>query len=69
MKKPAVLQRLGDELAALPEEKRFGSGWIAGTLALVSGATALLMMIAMRYPAIFTTPQLAVIRDSAGFRP
>lgn len=69
MKKPAVLKRLGDELAAAPEERRFGSGWIAGTLALVSGATALLMMIAMRYPAIFTTPELAVIRDSAGFRP
>lgn len=48
MKKPAVLKRLGDELAAKPEERRFGSGWIAGTLALVSGATALLMMIALR---------------------
>src|SRR5262245_10644031 len=65
----SLLARLRAELEAPRERRPFGSGWIAGTLGIVAGIAALLMVVALRHPSLFTMPELAVIRDSALFRP
>lgn len=64
-----VRTKLRSELEAPREERPFGSGWLSGTLGLLAGSAALLMVIALRYPGLFTTPELAVVRESAFFRP
>lgn len=60
-------QALGRELEAPRSERPFGSGWIAGTLALLAGLCALLLTLALRHPGLLTVPQLSVIRDQPWF--
>ena len=53
-----------------PRSRRpFGSGWLSGSIAILAALTSLLMVVALRYPRLFLTPDLAVIRDSVFFRP
>src|SRR5262245_5812622 len=49
--------RLLAELEIPKELRRFGSGWISGTLALAAAVAALLMVVALRYPALLTHPE------------
>ncbi|WP_293867597.1 sterol desaturase family protein [uncultured Alsobacter sp.] len=65
----AVRQKLRSELETPRAQRPFGSGWLSGTLGLLAGAAALLMVVALRYPTLFTTPELAMVRGSAFFRP
>ncbi|MCE4224747.1 sterol desaturase family protein [Methylobacterium sp. C25] len=50
-------------------ERPFGSGWLSGSAALLCAITANLMVVALRNPDLLTTPELAMVRDSALFRP
>lgn len=65
----SYLARLGAELERPRSERPFGSGWLSGAGGLLAGITAILMVIALRNPDLLTVPQLALVRDSALFRP
>ncbi|GHA57437.1 sterol desaturase [Amylibacter ulvae] len=49
-------------------ERPFGSGWLSGTLSLICGVAALALAIVLRYPHLFSTPDLAVIHEFIPFR-
>ena len=50
------------------EERPFGSGWLSGSLSLVCGIAALALAIILRYPQLFSTPEMAVIHEYIPFR-
>ena len=62
------LAQLMRDLEAPVEVRRFGSGWFAGFFALLFGVSGFAMVLALRFPALLTTPELAIIRDWSGFR-
>ena len=67
MSKPSIRQKLRSELETRPEERRFGSGWLSGTLAFLLGAGCLLLVICRAFPGVFITPQLQVIFNNPWF--
>ncbi|HEX5183749.1 MAG TPA: sterol desaturase family protein [Allosphingosinicella sp.] len=62
------LDALGEDLEAPIELRRFGSGWFAGFFALVLAVAGFGFVVALRWPGWFATPELARLRDFAGFR-
>jgi len=50
------------------EQRRFGSGWLSGTLSLICGVAAICIAIMLRYPNIFTTPEIQQIHEVVPFR-
>lgn len=67
--KDAGRDPLREELQAPVAQRRFGSGWYAGLFAFLLSIAAFAMVLVLRFPAWLGTPQLAVLRDSAAFRP
>jgi sterol desaturase/sphingolipid hydroxylase (fatty acid hydroxylase superfamily) len=67
MSKPSIRQKLRSELETKPEDRRFGSGWLSGTLAFLLGAGCLLLVICRTFPGVFITPQLQVIFQNPWF--
>ncbi|MBL8692795.1 MAG: sterol desaturase family protein [Planctomycetes bacterium] len=63
-----LLQRLRDELEAPPQGRRFGQGWISGTLGVVLGAATLGGVLCLRYPSLLTTPEIRAAIDVPTFR-
>lgn len=61
-------EKVRADLESPPAERRFGTGWISGTGALIGGAAALLFVVCLRYPAVFTVPQLRPVYDHPFFR-
>jgi len=62
------LTALRDDLQAPIEARRFGSGWFAGFFALVLAIAGFGLVVALRWPGLFATPELAKLRDLPGFR-
>ena len=62
------LSKIAAELETPRHRRPFGSGWIAGTLGLLSGLTGLAMVVILRYPSLTRMPELATIHDSVLFR-
>jgi sterol desaturase/sphingolipid hydroxylase (fatty acid hydroxylase superfamily) len=62
-------QNLRTELEAPAELRRFGSGWIAGVLALAFALGALGLVLIIRQGALLSTPELAAVQNSELFRP
>ncbi|WP_324260412.1 sterol desaturase family protein [Altererythrobacter sp. H2] len=62
------LSRLMRDLESPVEVRRFGSGWFSGFFALLLAISGLGMVLALRFPEWFTTPELALVRDWGGFR-
>jgi len=60
---------LVDDLEAPTRVRGFGSGWYAGFFALLLGGVAFALVLVLRYPDWLGSPMLAVVRDSAAFRP
>ncbi|MBA4007689.1 MAG: sterol desaturase [Erythrobacter sp.] len=60
--------KLMRDLESPVEVRRFGSGWFAGFFALLFAISGFVMVVALKFPAVFTTPELQVVRDWAGFR-
>lgn len=58
-----------DELQAPRALRRFGSGWYAGLFGLLLGILAFAMVLVLRFPTLFATPQLAIVHGSPWFRP
>src|SRR5947209_2717797 len=48
--------------------RTFGSGWISGVLGFVLGVAALLLMITMRVPGMFSVPQIQLLHENHFFR-
>jgi sterol desaturase/sphingolipid hydroxylase (fatty acid hydroxylase superfamily) len=57
------------ELEAPVALRGFGSGWYAGLFGLLLAIASLAMVLVLRFPNWLGMPELATIRDSAGFRP
>ncbi len=64
----AYFQKLMRDLESPVEVRRFGSGWFAGFFALLFAISGFVMVVALKFPAWFTTPQLQIVRDWGGFR-
>ena len=62
------LKRLERDLQAPIEARGFGSGWFSGFFAIVMAVAGFGMVVALRYPEWFATPELAKLKDWAGFR-
>ncbi|MGF7147173.1 sterol desaturase/sphingolipid hydroxylase (fatty acid hydroxylase superfamily) [Sphingomonas zeicaulis] len=60
---------LKKDLEAPIETRRFGSGWFAGFFALVLAIAGLGLVVVLRYPGLFGTPELAMLRNSSVLRP
>ncbi|MFZ1743203.1 MAG: sterol desaturase family protein [Pontixanthobacter sp.] len=62
------LKNLMRDLESPREVRRFGSGWFAGFFAILLAIAGLLMVVALRFPSWFATPELEVVKGWEGFR-
>jgi sterol desaturase/sphingolipid hydroxylase (fatty acid hydroxylase superfamily) len=62
------LARLEHDLEAPIETRGFGSGWFAGFFALVMALAGFGMVVALRVPDWFATPELAPVKAWSGLR-
>lgn len=51
-------QKLRNEIESEPENRRFGSGWLSGIIALIGSVTAMSMALCLLFPDLLTTPEL-----------
>lgn len=65
----SLRKNLRAELEAPAELRAFGSGWIAGVLALALALGALFLVLVLRQSALLSTPELAGLRESQWLRP
>jgi sterol desaturase/sphingolipid hydroxylase (fatty acid hydroxylase superfamily) len=63
-----IRRKLRAELELPRDERRFGTGWIAGTGGLAAAVAGLAFVISARFPGLFLTPELAVVTQSGWFR-
>jgi sterol desaturase/sphingolipid hydroxylase (fatty acid hydroxylase superfamily) len=68
MAQKKFLNELMHDLESHVEVRRFGSGWLSGFFALLFAIAGLGMVIALRFPDYFATPELEIIKDYGGFR-
>lgn len=61
-------ENLERDLQSPIEVRRFGSGWFSGFFGLVLAIAGLCLVVSLRWPDWFATPELAMVRDWAGFR-
>lgn len=59
---------LRGELEAAPGLRRFGSGWISGVLGLVLGVLGLALVLSLRAPGTFATPEISALHERVWFR-
>ena len=64
----AFLDQFFEKLETPREQRPLGSGWLSGTLSLFCGLVALCLAIIMRYPELFSTPEIAVIHEHIPYR-
>jgi sterol desaturase/sphingolipid hydroxylase (fatty acid hydroxylase superfamily) len=60
--------KLRGELEAPPALRRLGSGWISGVIGLVLGVAGLLLVLSLRAPGIFATPEIRSAHNQLWFR-
>ena len=60
--------KLRQELEAPPLLRKFGSGWLSGVAGFILGLAALLLVIAMRVPGVFSVPQIQTLHQNHWFR-
>jgi sterol desaturase/sphingolipid hydroxylase (fatty acid hydroxylase superfamily) len=68
MAKQGYLSKLMHDLESPVEVRRFGSGWLSGFFALLFAIAGFALVIALRYPEWFATPELELLKDWGGFR-
>lgn len=66
--KKGFLEQLRRDLESPIEVRRFGSGWFSGFFALLFAVVGFGMVVALRFPEYFATPELQVLKDWGGFR-
>lgn len=62
------LRQFMRDLESPKQVRRFGSGWLSGFFALLLAIAGLIMVVALRFPEWFATPELQIIKDWGGFR-
>jgi sterol desaturase/sphingolipid hydroxylase (fatty acid hydroxylase superfamily) len=62
------LANLERDLQSPIEVRRFGSGWFSGFFGLVLAIAGLCLVMSLRWPDWFSTPDLAIVRNWTGFR-
>ena len=65
----SIIIRLSNELEKPRAQRPFGSGWLSGGGALLAGLAGLLLVVALKFPGSFVTPDLAAIHESGYLRP
>lgn len=63
-----LIDKLRTEIETPALERPFGSGWLSGVGALLSGLVGVLLVVAMRFPGYLTTPELALVLSHGYFR-
>jgi sterol desaturase/sphingolipid hydroxylase (fatty acid hydroxylase superfamily) len=63
-----IRRKILSELETPRADRPFGTGWIAGTLGLAASVAGLAFVLALKFPDIFTTPELQRITFSSWFR-
>ena len=63
------LDHLRDELEAPVAIRNFGSGWYSGFFALVLAIAGFGLVVALRWPGWFATPELQAVEKTLWFRP
>lgn len=66
---PNWLESLERDLQSPLAVRRLGSGWFAGFFALLLSFTGLCLVMALRWPDWFATPELAALHSWGGLRP
>ncbi|HEU0135583.1 MAG TPA: sterol desaturase family protein [Allosphingosinicella sp.] len=61
-------RELQRDLEAPVAARRFGSGWFAGFFALLLAIFGLCLVLSLRWPALFATPEFERLREWTGFR-
>ena len=59
-----ILKKVITHLETPREERPFGSGWLSGSLALLSALTGLLLVLLRWFPETFSFPEIAFIHQS-----
>ncbi|RYD39001.1 MAG: sterol desaturase family protein, partial [Sphingomonadales bacterium] len=68
MAKRDYLSSLMSDLESHTEVRRFGSGWLSGFFGLLFAIAGFFMVVALRFPDWFATPELEIIKNWGGFR-
>jgi sterol desaturase/sphingolipid hydroxylase (fatty acid hydroxylase superfamily) len=68
MAQQGYLSKLMYDLESPVEVRRFGSGWLSGFFALLFAITGFALVVALRYPEWFATPELELLKGWGGFR-
>ena len=63
-----IREKLQSELETPREQRPFGTGWISGTLGLAAAIAGLTFVVALKFPDVFSTPELQRITFSSWFR-
>ena len=63
LREEKALTKLGRELESPRDERRLGSGWISGTLAVVLSIAGLGGVLCLRYPQLLTVPEARGVYD------
>ncbi len=64
----SLIARIRRELEASRDLRWFGSGWLSGCGALLSGIVAVALVLGLHFPALLTTPELAAARHGLVFK-
>jgi sterol desaturase/sphingolipid hydroxylase (fatty acid hydroxylase superfamily) len=67
--KQSFLGQLQRDLESPIEVRRFGSGWFSGFFGLLFAVVGCGLIVAMRWPDWFATPELQTLKDWGGIRP
>lgn len=63
MAKRDYLDSLRRDLESHTEVRRFGSGWLSGFFGLLFAISGFFMVVALRFPDWFATPELAMVKN------
>ena len=60
--------KIRSELELPRDERRFGTGWLAGTGGLAAAIAGFAFVVCLKFPGLLTTPELQVLTMSGWFR-
>jgi len=66
---PSWFEKLEHDLQSPLAVRRLGSGWFSGFFGLLLSVTGLCLVMALRWPDWFATPELAALHSWGGLRP
>jgi sterol desaturase/sphingolipid hydroxylase (fatty acid hydroxylase superfamily) len=63
-----IKTKIESELELPREQRRFGTGWLAGTGGLAAAIAAVAFIICLKFPYLLTTPELKAVTQTNWFR-